>query len=89
MYGMRVHAAVLEAREPETGCTVHFCDRQYDHGPIILQRKVPVLAGDTPEILSERVFRVECEAYPEAVRWFAQGRLRLVGDRVEIQPSPR
>jgi len=75
MYGHRVHEAVLAAGEKETGCTVHFADNQYDHGPIVLQRKVPVLPNDTPDSLAERVFREELSAYPEAVRLFAEGRL--------------
>ena len=73
-YGRKVHAAVLAAGAKESGCTVHFVDNQYDHGPIILQRSVPVLPDDTPESLAHRVFEVECETYPEAVRRFAAGR---------------
>lgn len=72
MYYHHVHEAVLRAGEKESGCTVHFADNIYDHGPIILQRRVPVLPGDTPESLAERVFKEECIAYPEAVRLLAQ-----------------
>ncbi len=68
MYGRHVHEAVLAAGEKESGCTVHFADNTYDTGPIILQKKVPVLTGDTPESLAARVFAAECEAYPEAIR---------------------
>lgn len=75
-YGHRVHEAVLRAGEKESGCTVHFADLEYDHGPVILQKKVPVLPGDTPETLAERVFQAECEAYPEAVRLVAEGKVR-------------
>ena len=67
LYGLRVHQAVLAAGEKTSGCTVHFVDNQYDHGPIILQREVPVLPGDTPESLQVRVFAAECLAYPEAI----------------------
>lgn len=67
-YGDRVHRAVLEAGVEETGCTVHFVDDEYDHGPVILQRRVPVLPGDDTQRLAARVFAAECEAYPEAVR---------------------
>ncbi|MFN3485699.1 MAG: phosphoribosylglycinamide formyltransferase [Planctomycetota bacterium] len=67
-YGRRVHEAVLRSGARESGCTVHFADEQYDHGPIILQKTVPVLPGDTPDTLAERVFQAECEAYPEAIR---------------------
>lgn len=81
-YGNRVHEAVLAAGVKLTGCTVHFADNQYDHGPIILQRPVPVLDDDTPEAVAARVFKEECEAYPEAIRLFAEGRLRIEGRRV-------
>jgi len=83
-YGNRVHEAVLAAGVKVTGCTVHFADNQYDHGPIILQRTVPVLDDDTPDSLAARVFQQECEAYPEAIRLFAEGRLRIEGRRVRI-----
>jgi phosphoribosylglycinamide formyltransferase-1 len=82
MYGERVHQAVLESGARITGCTVHFADNEYDHGPIILQRPVPVLDDDTPETLASRVFKEECEAYPEAIRLFAEDRLRIAGRRV-------
>src|SRR5262249_1110183 len=75
MCGRRVHEAVLSAGEKGSGCTVHFAGREYDHGPIIVQRTVPVLEGDTPETLAARVFEQECEAYPEAIRMVAEGRI--------------
>lgn len=78
MYGHHVHEAVLAAGESESGCTVHITDEEYDHGPVVLQKRVPVLPGDTPETLAARVFAAECEAYPEAVRMFAAGRLPVV-----------
>ena len=71
MYGHHVHEAVLAACDPESGCTVHVADLEYDHGPVVLQKRVPVLPGDTPETLAERVLAAECEAYPEAVRLVA------------------
>jgi phosphoribosylglycinamide formyltransferase-1 len=77
MYGHHVHEAVLAAGRKESGCTVHFCDNQYDHGPIILQRRVPVLPNDTPDTLAARVFEEECIAYPQAVQRIAEGRVRL------------
>lgn len=67
-YGDRVHKAVLEAGAKETGCTVHYVDDQYDHGPILLQRKVGVRADDTVESLAARVFEEEKIALPEALR---------------------
>lgn len=73
MYGDRVHQAVLRAGAPESGCTVHFVTAEYDRGPIILQRRCPVLPGDTPHDLAARVFALECEAYPEALRRLIAG----------------
>lgn len=85
-YGDRVHRAVLEAGVKVSGCTVHFVDEEYDAGPIILQRCVPVLDDDTPESLAHRVFAEECRAYPEAIRLYAEGRLRIEGRRVRVLP---
>ncbi|HTU17127.1 MAG TPA: phosphoribosylglycinamide formyltransferase [Gemmataceae bacterium] len=83
-YGLAVHRAVLERGVKFSGCTAHFVDNEYDHGPIISQRVVPVLEDDTPESLADRVFAAEFEAYPQAVQWFAQGRLRIEGRRVRL-----
>jgi phosphoribosylglycinamide formyltransferase 1 len=83
-YGRHVHEAVLAFGAKVSGCTVHFVDNQYDHGPIILQRAVPVLDQDTPATLAARIFVEECEAYPEAIRLFAEGRLRIEGRTVRI-----
>lgn len=85
-YGHRVHEAVLEYGAKLSGCTVHFADNQYDHGPVILQRAVPVLDDDTPDTLAARVFEAECEAYPEALRLLAAGRVTVEGRRVRIKP---
>jgi formyltetrahydrofolate-dependent phosphoribosylglycinamide formyltransferase len=82
LYGRHVHEAALAYGVKLSGCTVHFVDNQYDHGPIILQQAVPVLDDDTPETLAERVFAAECGAYPEALRRFARGELRLTGRTV-------
>ena len=76
MFGHHVHEAVLAAGVKVSGCTVHFADNEFDHGPILLQRTVPVLDGDTPESLAARIYVEECEAYPEAIRMFAGGRIR-------------
>ena len=84
-YGHRVHEAVIAAGVRVSGCTVHFADDEYDHGPIIVQRTVPVLDDDTPDTLAARVQLVEQEAYPEAVRLFAAGRLEIAGHRVRIK----
>jgi phosphoribosylglycinamide formyltransferase-1 len=74
MYGLRVHEAAIRFGVKVSGCTVHFVDNQYDHGPILLQRTCPVLDGDTPESLQKRVFALECEALPEAICEIAQRR---------------
>ena len=84
MYGAKVHQAVLEHGCKVSGCTVHFVDRQYDNGPIILQRTCPVSDDDTPKTLAARVFEEEKVAYPEAIRLFAEGRLRIEGRRVRV-----
>ena len=84
MYGHHVHEAALEYGVKLSGCTVHFADNQYDHGPVILQRAVPVDTDDTPETLAARVFEAECEAYPEALRLIAEGRVMVEGRRVRI-----
>jgi len=86
MYGSRVHQAVLKAGETETGCTVHYVDAQYDHGPVILQKKVPAKPGDTPETLAARVQAAEREAYPEAINLYAEKRLMQVAKSVRILP---
>jgi formyltetrahydrofolate-dependent phosphoribosylglycinamide formyltransferase len=81
-YGHHVHESALATGVKVTGCTVHFADNEFDHGPIILQRTVPVLDNDTPETLAARVFDQECEAFPEAIRLFAEGLLQVNGRRV-------
>lgn len=80
MFGRRVHAAVLAAGCTESGCTVHLADDEYDHGPIVARRRVPVLPGDTPETLAKRVGAAERELYPwvlaqvveHGVEWLAR-----------------
>ena len=72
MYGMRVHEAVLASGETTSGATVHYVDEEYDHGPVVLQQTVPVLPGDTPELLAARVLAAEHELYPAAIRQIAE-----------------
>jgi len=81
-YGHHVHEAILAAGRKVSGCTVHFADNEYDHGPIIVQRTVPVLPDDTADSLAARVFEQEKRAYPDAIRLFAAGRLRVLDGRV-------
>lgn len=71
-----------------SGCTVHFVDAGMDTGPVILQRAVPVLDGDTPETLHARIQVQEHQAYPEALQLLGQGRLRIAGRRVKILDGP-
>ena len=71
-YGKRVHAAVIQSGATTSGCTVHFVDNEYDHGTVVLQRKVPVTPDDSPETLAARVFVEECEALPEAINLLAK-----------------
>jgi formyltetrahydrofolate-dependent phosphoribosylglycinamide formyltransferase len=87
-YGHHVHEAVIASGAKVSGCTVHFADNQYDHGPIIIQMAVPVLDDETPETLAERVFHEECEAYPEAIRLVTEGRIRIEGQRV-VRTDPK
>ncbi len=77
MYGRFVHEAVLAAGVETTGATIHLVDERYDHGPIVAQREVPVLAGDTVDSLSARVLREEHRLYVETLRRVAGGEIDL------------
>jgi formyltetrahydrofolate-dependent phosphoribosylglycinamide formyltransferase len=85
-FGRRVHEAVIASGARFSGVTVQFVDEEYDRGPIILQKVVPVEFDDTPETLAARVLEAEHQAYPEAIRLFAEGRLRVEGRRVRVEP---
>lgn len=87
MYGENVHRAVLESGAKVSGCTVHFVTPKVDGGPIIVQRCVTVLEGDTVETLRARVLEEEHRAYPEAIRLFAEGRLSIEGGIVRIKSA--
>ncbi|MCZ6836254.1 MAG: phosphoribosylglycinamide formyltransferase [Planctomycetota bacterium] len=87
MYGAHVHRAVLGAGMTYSGCTVHFVDEEYDHGPTILQRPCPVEPEDDADSLAARVFQQECLAYPEAIQLFAMNRIRLETGQVVILPE--
>jgi phosphoribosylglycinamide formyltransferase-1 len=82
MYGLKVHQAVLDYGAKITGCTVHFVDNQFDHGPIIGQWPVPVQDDDTAETLQARVFAQECVAYPAVLRGLAENRIGIHTRRV-------
>ena len=88
LYGRRVHEAVLAYGVRWTGATVHLVDEEYDTGPIVLQEPAPVMPGDTPDSLAARVLRVEHRLYPQALRLFAEGRVRIEGRIVRIEEAP-
>jgi phosphoribosylglycinamide formyltransferase-1 len=87
MYGHHVHEAVVAFGAKVTGCTVHYADDAYDHGPVIAQRAVPVSDEDTPEQVAKNVFAAECETYPQAIALHLAGRLRVHGRRVLVLPA--
>lgn len=85
--GLATHRQALAAGVKLHGATVHFVTPDLDHGPIVAQAAVPVLAADSEEDLAERVLQEEHFIYPRAVRWFVEGKLSLDGGRVRIDPS--
>lgn len=82
--GLHTHRRALEEGVRVHGCTVHFVTPTLDHGPVIIQAAVPVLDSDDEDVLSARVLCQEHQIYPQAVRWFAEGRLTLDGTRVRL-----
>ncbi len=86
-FGRTVHQAAIDAGVKYSGCTVHFADRSYDTGPIIIQKVVDVLDDDTPESLAAKVFQAECEALPEAIRLVAGAKLENHGRRMIMKQS--
>jgi phosphoribosylglycinamide formyltransferase-1 len=83
-FGHHVHEAAIDYGVKLSGCTVHFVDHQYDHGPVILQKAVPVSHEDTADSLAARVFEAECEALPEALQLIAEGRVAVDGRVVRV-----
>ena len=86
--GLHTHQRALEAGDAEHGCSVHFVTEELDGGPLVVQAVVPVQAGDTAEALASRVQIGEHHIYPLAVRWFAEGRLHLASQGVELDGVP-
>ncbi|MDI3494888.1 MULTISPECIES: phosphoribosylglycinamide formyltransferase [Pseudothermotoga] len=84
-YGMKVHEAVIDYGVKITGATVHFVDENVDSGPIIIQKAVAVEDSDTPETIAQKVHEIEHEILPEALKLFAQGKLKVIGRRVFIE----
>lgn len=87
MFGDRVHAAVLQAGEKESGCTIHYVDNSVDGGPVILQSTVPVEAGDTAETLAHRILTHEHRTYSKAIQLHVDGRIQLIDQKVHIDWS--
>ncbi len=87
MWGHNVHEAVLKAGCKVSGCTVHFCTNEYDKGPIIVQRCCAVKDDDDADSLAARVFEQECIAYPDAIRAFAEGRIKIENSKVMVNNS--
>ncbi|HOB62334.1 MAG TPA: phosphoribosylglycinamide formyltransferase [Candidatus Competibacteraceae bacterium] len=80
--GLHTHERAIAAGEDEHGASIHFVTAELDGGPVIVQARVPVLSGDDPDILAARVLEQEHRLYPQAIRWFAEGRLQLMGEQV-------
>ena len=83
--GLDTHARALAAGVETHGCTVHFVTEALDHGPVVIQARVRVRPGDTPQSLSARVLRQEHVIYPRAVRWFLDGRLVIRDGAVHVR----
>ena len=82
--GLHTHQRALDAGCRLAGATVHFVTAELDHGPIVAQGVVAVADDDTADSLAAKVLRVEHQIYPQAVRWFVEGRLTLDGQRVRV-----
>lgn len=82
--GLHTHQRALDTGVRLHGCTVHFVTAELDHGPIIVQAAVPVHDDDDAETLAARVLALEHRLYPQAVRWFAENRLHIIGERVRV-----
>ena len=85
--GLKTHERAIQSGVRFSGCTVHFIRAALDAGPIIIQSVVPVLPTDTPENLAARVLESEHECLPQAVRWIAEGRVRVVDEIVWIEEA--
>ena len=86
--GLHTHRRCLEAGDAAHGASIHFVTEQLDGGPVILQAEVPVLPGDTETTLSARVQQAEHRIYPQAIDWFARGRLLLQDGRAWLDGKP-
>jgi phosphoribosylglycinamide formyltransferase-1 len=84
MYGMHVHEAVINSGEQMSGVTIHIVDEEYDHGPIVKQRTVPVEGDESPDTLAAKIHEIEHQLYPEVLQLFADDRVRVTDGRVTI-----
>lgn len=82
--GLHTHQRAIDEGVRVHGCTVHFVTAELDHGPVIIQAAVPVLDGDTEDVLAQRVLACEHQVYPQAVRWFAEDRLIVEDGKVRL-----
>ncbi len=86
--GVEVQWEAVEHGVRVAGATVHFVAEDYDTGPIIIQACVPVMPGDSGQDLADRILKLEHRIYPQAIRWFAEGRLRIEGRKVILDDPP-
>nr|VFK39290.1 MAG: formyltetrahydrofolate-dependent phosphoribosylglycinamide formyltransferase [Candidatus Kentron sp. SD]VFK44127.1 MAG: formyltetrahydrofolate-dependent phosphoribosylglycinamide formyltransferase [Candidatus Kentron sp. SD]VFK79126.1 MAG: formyltetrahydrofolate-dependent phosphoribosylglycinamide formyltransferase [Candidatus Kentron sp. SD] len=86
--GLHTHERAIRQGLKEHGASVHFVTEEVDGGPIIIQARVPVLPDDTPDALAARVLEQEHRIFPQAIRWFVEGRLRIEGERVRLAAPP-
>jgi phosphoribosylglycinamide formyltransferase-1 len=86
--GLHTHRQALDAGVAEHGATVHFVTAELDHGPAVIQARIPVLPGDTEDSLAERLLAEEHVIYPQAVRLFIEDRLCIEGGEVRIAATP-
>jgi phosphoribosylglycinamide formyltransferase-1 len=82
--GLNTHQRVLEAGDKQHGASVHLVTPSLDDGPVILQSSIEVLPEDTAESLAQRIHQIEHQIYPQAIRWFAEGRLRIENNHVYL-----
>jgi phosphoribosylglycinamide formyltransferase-1 len=87
MFGDRVHAAVLQAGEKESGCTVHYVDESVDGGPIILQSRVQIESGDVPHTLGDRILVQEHRTYAKALQLHADDRIHIINGNITLDRS--
>lgn len=86
--GLNTHQRALEAKESEHGLSVHFVTAELDGGPVVVQSKIDIQPNDTVETLQQRIHKLEHQAYPKVIEWFAQGRLSFENEQVIWEQSP-